>query len=100
MVPNSKGLKVDDMGTADTSFSAKADTMRAAAVSGAACDPKGKVIRKFKGDSGARHQRNFVDAVFAHDRKKLNAEVQIGHQSTAWCNLADVAQRAGNAVYA
>ena len=31
----------------------------------------------------------------AHDRKLLNAEVQIGHQSTAWCNLADVALRAG-----
>ncbi len=41
------------------------------------------------------HQRNFVDAVFARDRTKLNAEVQIGHQSTAWCNLADAARRAG-----
>jgi hypothetical protein len=26
----------------------------------------------------------------------LNAEVQIGHQSTAWCNLADVALRSGD----
>src|SRR4051812_20516389 len=64
--------------------------------SGSAHDKDGKEIRKFKGDAGKKHQRNFVDAVFAHDRKKLNAEVEIGHQSTAWCNLADVAQRAGS----
>lgn len=63
---------------------------------GSAHDTNGKLIRRFKGDSGAQHQRNFVDAVFAHDRKKLNAEVEIGHQSTAWCNLADAAQRAGS----
>ncbi|HEX5472089.1 MAG TPA: Gfo/Idh/MocA family oxidoreductase [Lacipirellulaceae bacterium] len=62
---------------------------------GAAHAPDGKVIRKFKGDSGAGHQRNFVDAVMAHNRRLLNAEVQIGHQSTAWCNLADVAVRMG-----
>ena len=50
----------------------------------------------FKGDSGQDvHQRNFVDGVMANDRKILNAEVQIGHQSTAWCNLADVALRSG-----
>jgi hypothetical protein len=36
-----------------------------------------------------------VDAVHAHNRKQLNAEVEIGHQSTAWCNLADVAIRVG-----
>jgi predicted dehydrogenase len=62
---------------------------------GSAHDKDGKLIRKFKGDAGKAHQRNFVDAVFAHDRKKLNAEVEVGHRSTAWCNLADVAQRAG-----
>ena len=58
---------------------------------GAAYDNEGKLITRFKGDSGAKHPRNFVDAVFAHDRSRLNAEVQIGHQSTAWCNLANVA---------
>jgi predicted dehydrogenase len=58
---------------------------------GAAYDNAGNLIRRFKGDSGAKHTRNFVDAVFAHDRSRLNAEVQIGHQSTAWCNLANVA---------
>jgi hypothetical protein len=48
-----------------------------------------------KGDSGAGHARNFVDAVRAHDRKLLNAEVAIGHQTSAWCNLANIACRVG-----
>ncbi len=62
---------------------------------GAAYDNHGKLIREFSGDSGAGHARNFVDAVHAHNRGNLNAEVQIGHQSTAWCNLADIAIRVG-----
>jgi predicted dehydrogenase len=62
---------------------------------GAAFDNAGKRIRRFRGDAGAGHARNFVDAVYARDRNKLNAEVEIGHQSTAWCNLADIAIRVG-----
>jgi predicted dehydrogenase len=62
--------------------------------SGAAYDRNGKLIRRFKGDSGAKHSRNFVDAVRARKPEQLNAEVQIGHQSTAWCNLANVAIKA------
>jgi hypothetical protein len=58
---------------------------------GGAYDMNDKLIRHFKGDSGAGHPRNFVDSVRARDSKRLNAEVQIGHQSTAWCNLANVA---------
>lgn len=63
---------------------------------GTARDKDGKVVKQFTGDAGKKHQRNFVDAVFAHDRSKLNAEIETGHQSTAWCNLADVTQRAGD----
>jgi hypothetical protein len=62
---------------------------------GAAKDKDGKLIRRFRGDAGAGHARNFVDAVYARNRTKLNAEVEIGHQSTAWCNLADIAIRVG-----
>lgn len=62
---------------------------------GASHDKKGKEIRKFKGDSGSGHQKNFVAAVLNHDRSKLNCEVEIGHQATAWCNLANVACRMG-----
>jgi hypothetical protein len=61
---------------------------------GAAYDNKDQLIRRFKGDSGAGHPRNFVDAVRAGDRKRLNAEVEVGHRSTAWCNLANIAIRA------
>jgi predicted dehydrogenase len=64
---------------------------------GAAHDRDGHLIRRFTGDSGDGHQRNFVDAVLARNRNLLNAEVQIGHQSTAWCNLTDVAIRVGGA---
>jgi Oxidoreductase family, NAD-binding Rossmann fold/Oxidoreductase family, C-terminal alpha/beta domain len=62
---------------------------------GTAHDRPGNLVRSFAGDSGAGHARNFVDAVFAHDRSKLNAEVEIGHRSTAWCNLANIAVRLG-----
>jgi hypothetical protein len=62
---------------------------------GAAYDRGGTVIRRFKGDSGAGHVRNFVDAVASRDRKRLNAEVKIGHASTAWCNLVNIACRVG-----
>jgi hypothetical protein len=61
---------------------------------GQAFDPSGKSIQKFHGDSGAKHARNFVDAVRSRDPSRLNAEVQIGHQSTAWCNLANIALEA------
>jgi hypothetical protein len=63
---------------------------------GAAHDHSGSVIRSFKGDAGAGHARNFVDAVAARDRSRLNAEVQIGHQSTAWCNLVNIACLVGD----
>ncbi len=92
--PNSKGLKVDDVGTGYV-VQCEGGYYEGGRGSGSARDPNGKVIRKLKGDAGAGHQRNFVDAVVAHDRRMLNAEIQIGHQSTAYCNLADVAQRAG-----
>jgi predicted dehydrogenase len=64
---------------------------------GSAHAADGRLIRRFTGDSGDGHQRNFVDAVYARNRSLLNAEVQIGHQSTAWCNLTDVAIRVGGA---
>jgi hypothetical protein len=61
-----------------------------------AFDVDGKEIRKFKGDSGAGHQQNFVDAVRSGKSTALNAPVQMGHESTEWCNLANVAYRAAS----
>ena len=48
---------------------------------GAAFDPQGKLVKKFKG--GGDHFGNFVDAVKARDPKRLHAEVLEGHLSCA-----------------
>ena len=59
-------------------------------------DKDGKVIREFKGNSGdVLHQKNFIDAVRANDSSMLNAEVQVGHDSTGWCNFANIAFMSG-----
>jgi hypothetical protein len=63
-----------------------------------AFDSDGKVIKEFKGNSGGRiHQQNFIDAVRKRDSSILNTDVEVGHHSTGWCNLANVAYRAGAA---
>tara|TARA_R110002073_G_scaffold1987_4_gene13957 strand:+ start:8143 stop:9582 length:1440 start_codon:yes stop_codon:yes gene_type:complete len=63
---------------------------------GAAYDDKGKMIKEFKGNSGdVLHQANFIDAVRTRDRASLNAEVELGNDSTGWCNLANIAFRSG-----
>jgi predicted dehydrogenase len=62
--------------------------------SGVAVDPSGKVIKKFPGDSGAGHMKNFVDAVRAHDRSKMNAPVEVGHSSAGWAHVINAAYRA------
>ncbi len=63
----------------------------------AAFDNDGKQIKAFKGDSGRGHQRNFVEALRRRDPSILNSEVEVGHYSTGWCNLANVAFQAGRA---
>ena len=64
---------------------------------GQAFDKDGKLIKTFKGNNGNQlHQQNFVDAVRKHDATMLNTDVEMGHLSTGWCNLANVAVRAGN----
>ena len=57
-----------------------------------AFDSEGKEIKRFKGNSGGSdHHKNFLDAVRARDSKRLHADVQVGHDSTGWCNLANIA---------
>jgi len=63
--------------------------------SGVAFDRNGEEIRSFKGDSGnGSHQENFIDAVRKRDHNILNADIVVGNDSTAWCNLANSAFRA------
>jgi hypothetical protein len=64
--------------------------------SGKAVDLEGKEIRSFKGgDRDNIHKDNFLDAVRSRDASTLNTEVEVGHNSTGWCNLANVAYKAG-----
>ena len=66
--------------------------------SGSAFDKDGKLIKKFSGNSGGTlHQQNFIDAVRKRDRTILNTDVQVGHDTTGWCNLANIAYRTGSA---
>ena len=63
---------------------------------GRAVDLQGKTIREFSGgDIVPLHVQNFIDAVRSRDAKMLNAPVEMGHHSTGWCNLANIAFRAG-----
>jgi len=62
-----------------------------------AFDKDGKQIKSFKGTGGNdRHQQNFIDAVRSRDVSSLNTDVQVGHDSTGWCNLANIAYRTGD----
>ncbi len=60
-----------------------------------AFDKDGKQIKSFRGNISL-HQKNFIDALRARDASILNADVEVGHYSTGWCNLANIAYRAGS----
>ncbi len=60
-----------------------------------AFDNDGKQIAQFSGKGDVKHQQNFIDAVRSRDRASLNAEIEVGNDSTGWCNLANIAFRAG-----
>lgn len=66
--------------------------------SGKAIDLKGKEIASFKGgDRVPLHTGNFLEAVRKQDNSILNAEIETGHASSGWCNLANVAYQVGEA---
>ncbi len=66
--------------------------------SGRAIDRKGKTIRTFKcGAFDQIHKQNFIEAVRTREANSLNAEIEVGHHSSGWCNLANIAYRAGQA---
>ena len=43
----------------------------------------------------APHMKNFFDAIRARDYKLLNAEIEIGARSAAFCHLANIAYQCG-----
>ena len=46
-------------------------------------------------DDGVSHFANFIEAVRAHDSRKLNADILEGHLSSALCHLGNVSYRVG-----
>ncbi len=59
-----------------------------------AFDAEGKLIKEFKAEGwNARHQQNFIDAVRENQPSLLIAPAQVGHDSTSWCNLINIATR-------
>lgn len=67
---------------------------------GVAYDNQGKKIKEFRGQGDLLHQSNFIEAVRRQDRSLLMAEIAVGNDSTGWCNLANIAFRAGDAMSA
>lgn len=60
-----------------------------------AFDAKGVLVRSRFGRQGDKeHQDNFLDCV--RTRKRPNADVEIGHQSTLLCHMANIAWRVGD----
>jgi predicted dehydrogenase len=56
----------------------------------------GPKLEKGKGgNGGGDHFKNFVAAVRKRDRKLLNADIEEGHYSSAYCHLGNIAYKLG-----
>jgi predicted dehydrogenase len=64
-------------------------------VGATAYDPSGKVIKKFPGDGGGTHVKNFFDAVRSRRKQDLAAPVETGHLSASLCHFGNISYRAG-----
>jgi predicted dehydrogenase len=62
---------------------------------GVAYDNKGAQIKKFAGEGGRYHMKNFVDAVRSRRTRDLAAPIEIGHGSTASCLYGNISYRIG-----
>jgi hypothetical protein len=61
---------------------------------GIAWDKHDKEVKKFAG--GGDHFANFITAVRKGDAKELNAEILVGHVSTAVCHMGNISYRLGS----
>ena len=61
---------------------------------GIAWDKDGREVKKFTG--GGDHFANFITAVRKGDAKELNAEILMGHVSTAVCHMGNISYRLGS----
>ncbi len=64
-------------------------------VGGTAFDRDGKVIKKFVGDGGGGHVKNFFDAVRSRRKQDLAAPVETGHVSASLCHFGNISCRVG-----
>ena len=62
---------------------------------GKAFDKDGKMVKQYKGTGGSGHDANFIDAILLGTNAGLACEIEIGHQSTALCHLANISYRVG-----
>ncbi|RUL89060.1 Gfo/Idh/MocA family protein [Tautonia sociabilis] len=51
------------------------------------------------GSGGGDHYANFIEAVRTRDRSILNAEIEQGHLSSAFCHLGNIALRLGRKLH-
>ena len=61
---------------------------------GIAWDNDGQQVQTFSG--GGDHFANFIAAVRSGRREELNAEVEVGHLSTAICHAGNISYRVGH----
>ena len=100
-IRNLPGTKVGDGGAvylksrAGNYIMCEKGFIRIARGGGAAYNLEGKRIARYKGDGGSAHKTNFFDAIRSGDRSIQNAEIEMGHQSTVMCHLANIAWRIG-----
>ena len=52
-----------------------------------------------KGSGGGNHWANFIGAVKSRDASKLNAGIEQGHLSSAYCHLGNIAYRLGRKLH-
>jgi predicted dehydrogenase len=60
-------------------------------------DLDGNKVAQYKGNGGGGHVANFFKAIQADDASLLKCDIEIGHQSTMMCHLANISYRLGKA---
>jgi predicted dehydrogenase len=56
-------------------------------------DPNGKEVKTF--NAGGNHFANFLKGVRSRKKEDLNAEIEVGHLSSALCHLGNISYRLG-----
>jgi len=72
--------------------------IRLARGGGSAYDRDGNRVQVYKGDAGAGHCQNFIDAMRSRHIEDLNAEIEVCHLSTVMCHQANIGFRVGSDV--